>query len=169
MTSGDVSCWASIFGFILAIPSLWFSILAFLEAKESAKQAKDATKASLLALEKLTSFSAVADFTAALANLTDIKTLVRSATYLPIPDKIDRLVSVLQRVRAGSGEHQNSAEAIKNAVEILRNVQGEIELANLDQKPPSNTLQILEKFSNLADSLEPLLFEFSEKLKQKLP
>jgi len=164
----DAGSWASLAGIVLGLASLWISWLAYKEAKESAKQSKDAKITSHSVLNKLGTFSRVVEFKDALSSLSEIRTLARNSTFSPIPDKIDRIVSSLLRVKSAEENTAVSSVTVQDSIQALRALQGEVELFNLTENGQISTLDILKNLTSTADVLEPLLIELNTKLQSEL-
>lgn len=167
-TLSDIGSWASIAGIILGFISLWISWRAYEEAKESAKQSRDAKKTSQSVLAKLGTFSRVVEFKEALGNLSEIRTLARNSTFLPIPEKIDRIVSSLLRVKSAEDHAATNAITVQDSIQALRTLQGELELNNLTQEAQINAHEILKNLTSTMDALEPLLIDLNTKLQSEL-
>ena len=149
---GDI---ASVIGLPLTLLGLGLTLLVALRAKRAAQAASVAVSELRDTLRKL---HTVADLSAVMASMEEIKRLHRAAAWAVLPDRYAMLRRTLISIRTSNPalneEHQAS---LQNAVQHLRDFEGKVERALASKGPTPDPARLNQIVSAQMDKLEDLL------------
>jgi hypothetical protein len=160
---------ASLIGIPLALISIRQARNA---ARRSAEEARASKEASLQAKAEVEKFRRevqliynVIDFEKALALMDDIKSFIRHSNFVPVPDKIANLITLLNTIRSPSMKIGMEAErTIQESVVALRKIEDAIHKSTLSQERPKGVSAFNRIISEQIDLLHPILIELRNRI-----
>lgn len=166
----------SVLGSVASFIGIPLALISIRQARNAARRSEDEARASkeasLQAKAEIEKFRKevqliynVIDFEKALTLMDDIKSFIRHSTFVPVPDKIANLITLLNTIRSPSMEIGIEAErAIQESVVALRKIEDVVHRSAYSQERPKRVGTFNRIISEQIDLLYPILIELRNRI-----
>src|SRR6266851_8176489 len=127
---------ASIIGLLVALIGFSFTLFGVWRSKKAAEMAQEEVRS---VKQAITRSSTIADFSAAVTTMNEIKRLHRVSAWAILPDRYAALRSMLISIRSMNPDLQlEYRTAIQNALQQFSDIEKTVEKSLASNKPPTN-------------------------------
>jgi hypothetical protein len=148
---------ASIIGLLVALIGFSFTLFGVWRSKKAAEMAQEEVRSVKQAIARS---STIADFSAAVTTMNEIKRLHRAEAWVILPDRYAALRNMLISIRSTNPDLQvEYRTAIQSALQQFSAIEKTVERSLASNKPPTNRAKLNEIVSVQVDRLIEILEE----------
>lgn len=156
---------ASIVGVLLAIVGFVVTIAGVWRSKRASEQAREAARATR---ESIAQYDAIADLSAAMAIMDEIKRLQRHAAWSVLPDRYSELRRRLVSIKASHAQVGDGArQTLQATIETFADLERRVERAVAAQIPPVNPAKLNDIVSGQIDEVHAVLLALQRALRSE--
>jgi hypothetical protein len=171
MSLTDIYTILSVVGSSASIVGIPLALISVVQARNAARrseaEAKASKEAALQAKDEVKKFRReirliynVIDFEKSLALMDEIKSFIRNSNFVPVPDKIATLITLLNTIRSPSMEIGIEAEQkIQGCIVELRRIEEGLHRGSVTQEKPRRLINYNRVISQQIDLLQPILID----------
>ncbi len=146
---------ASIISLLVALIGFSFTLFGVWRSKKAAEMAQEEVRS---VKQAITRSSTIADFSAAVTTMNEIKRLHRVSAWAILPDRYAALRSMLISIRSMNPDLQlEYRTAIQNALQQFSDIEKTVEKSLASNKPPTNWARLNAIVSTLGCLKTPFL------------
>lgn len=163
IVSNNLGDWASIVGVIIAIVGFIVTIFKIRRLKSTGEKVRDAVKK---VREDVLRVKTVAEFTAALSVMDEIKRLHREQAWQILPDRYAHLRKALITIKTSYSDFEEEHKrALQGAIQIFSGIEKQVENALAKDLGSSLDVPKLNRLvSEKIDSLQEVLIKIQDKI-----